>query len=579
MSRLTAVAIPSRSRAEQAPSAGSPVGRRDRRRSAKRCFASLATRDWGVALSPSDGRPDKRRDVAILVFLGLLALAVYLPHVVRGGWYLDDWILVAELDDAFATGGLTNVFAHANDISYRPGYAVLLTGMFSVSGDGQSPYLALGTAITALQGGLFFVVLRLARLRALVAGAAAALLIVLPYIDSSRLWMAAFPLNAAVGLYLAGLALALIGLRKQSSRWRLAFHAGAVLVFAVAVLTYELVAPLPVVSVLIYWAAHDRRPALRRWPFDLASVAIGLAVVAPRAQERRGGDISVDHMLDRVGEMAEPAKRVFLEHVPLADLLHGPVGAVLVVAAAVGIGMALGRGDGLSRPIRAWASIGALGLVFSLAGLVMLLPADSYFVPRPSGIGDRASTAAAPGSVLLLLSLVVLTCYGLAYLVRRARWAGAIATVAVVITVVDLGIREVHHQDAWAKSWRETQNIVAAVKASVVPPPPKGSGVVTFRHLTFILPSDVTTFATSWDLRGALWQLYDDPTVKAHPYTKGMVCSSGGVAVPGSQGFPSPDRRDLMAYGDLWFVDVPTRAAVQIPDAATCRDRIAQMQF
>ena len=521
---------------------------------------------------------DRARDATAGIFLVLLTLAVYLPHVVRGGWYLDDWSNIAEMHDGMGTGGLTNVFAHANELVYRPGAATLMTAMFALCGDGQSSYLALGTVITALQGCLFFLVLRLAGLRTLVAAGAAALLIVLPYIDSSRLWIAGFPLTAALALYLAGLALALVGLRQQSLRRKLTFHAGALLAFLIAVLTYESVAPLPVLSVLVYLAVSGREQAWRRWPFDLVSVAIGLAVIAPRARERRGGDVSPDHLIDRAGEVGEAAKTVFLESIPLADLLHGPVGAAMVVAAAVGIVMAHGRENPLSGHIRRWAWIGALGLVFSLGGLVMLLPADSYYGPRPSGIGNRTAAASAPGAVLLLLSLVVLTCVGLASLFRRARWARIAVTAAVVVAVVNLGIREVRQQDAWAQSWRETQNIVSVVRGSVGPRPPKGFGVVTFGHRTFVLPADVPTFAASWDLRGALWHVYDDPAMKAHPYIDSMLCSPGGVVVPASQGFPLPGVGDLtLPYGDLWFVDVPSRVAVQIPDVETCRGEMPRL--
>jgi hypothetical protein len=80
-----------------------------------------------AARSPLGGAPPGLVELAVVSALSAaLAAAVFGPHVLNGGWAMDDWALVAGLEAANRAGGLHGAFDAAMDIVYRPGYGVTL---------------------------------------------------------------------------------------------------------------------------------------------------------------------------------------------------------------------------------------------------------------------------------------------------------------------------------------------------------------------------------------------------------------------------------------------------------------------
>lgn len=530
-----------------------------------------AARAGGVALRRvlSAGPLTRREALLAGLALSLLALAVYGPHVIRGGWYYDDWIIVAQLRDG-AADGVAGVYEAARSISYRPGYAVVLTALYGIGGTGQSSYLAVGVALTALQGFLFYLLLRRMGFGRGPGGVAAALLVVLPAVDAVRLWTAAFPAGVALTLVLGGVLAALRGLAAPGRRAQVSWHAVAAALYFAAILTYEGGAGLVLVAGILYAIRAGVRPALPRAVADWVAFGLAMAIMAPRASDTRPAQTSVDYLLDRVGEMWPPARDVFRGMLPFPDLLGGPVGLALLFGGVVGAGLALGAGGPARRAVLPWLTMAVVGVVFALAGLVVLLPAESYFVPRSTGIGNRTGLFAAPGAVVLLMSVLVLVPLGLATLAGRWRLAAWVAVPLVVGTAIDLGVREHRQQDPWAQAWREEQRVVAAVKAAIGPRLPAGAAVVTFRHTTQLLPADVPVFSATWDLRGALWQAYRRPWMSAQPWIGDVACGRHGLATGGQE-------EPAYAYGKLIFVDVAGRAAERIRSQAGCQAAVARL--
>lgn len=530
-----------------------------------------------VSAAPIGSRPLTRRELLLAaVGIGLLTLAMYLPHVLDGGWYLDDWIMIAQLRDGDQAGGLLEVYRQARDISYRPGYAVVLTALYAVGQDGQGAYLLVGLACTALQAWLFFAVLRTLRLRTTVAAAASALLIVLPVIDSTRLWMAAFPITVASIVFLAGLLVILraTGATRPRARWAL-LVLGA-LIHAAAILTYELVAGLVAVAPLIYLLHLGWRRAIAPAAASWVGLAIGMAVMIPRADARRGAEGALSVLVDRAEGTWAAGAAVFRTLLPWSEVLAGPVGLALAFAGAIGAGVAIGSGGRFASTFRQWVVIGVAALIVALAGLVMLLPADAYFVPRVSGMGNRTGAFAAFGTVVLILALVAVTFGGIGALLRRPRAGLAVAAALVLVAAVELGAQEIRQQRPWAQAWVQQQKVVSAVRSAIGPKLAPHSSVVSFRHEQFLLPSDVSVFAYSWDLRGALWQAYDDPTVSARPWNATASCAADRVAYPDAD--PPVDGRPLeFGYERLYFVDAAGREAFRIRDREQCEEAAARL--
>jgi hypothetical protein len=512
--------------------------------------------------------PSGRELLLATVLLGVLAAATYARHVARGGWYYDDWAWIGTL--SVAEPGLGGLYEAARTETHRPLFAATMCLLYLVGGEGQAPYLVAGAGIAAAQGALAYAVLRLARIGAALAVPLAAMLVVLPVIDATRLWTAALPVAVAVCLLLAGTAVALLGVRTTGPS-AVALHAGALVLYAAAILTYELVAPVVGLAALLYVAAAGRRAALVRWPADVVVAGLSLLAISDAAEERRDVTLDLAHIADRAGDMLAPSRDVFGALFPLEAVLHGPAGVALLLAGAVGAVLALRRGEAAAAAIRQWLLVAVIGLLAAAAGLAGLLPADAYYVPRLTGVGDRISAVAALGALALLVALVWLVAFGLASLVRRPSAAMPIAVAALLVTAAGLVRDELRNQDAWAASWIHSQEVVGAVRESVGTDAPSGAGVVTLGHADRILPDDVPVFADVWDLRGAMRLLWDDPDATGYRWPGGGVCTRTALDL----GAPGEDAYRLLPYGRLWFVYVPVYRARRIDNRSDCERAVA----
>jgi hypothetical protein len=505
-------------------------------------------------------RPIRRELLATLAFFAVLALVVYGGHVLRGGWYYDDWDFIARLDLA-ADDGLGALWRAADEISYRPMYSVVLVAMYLIGGTGQAAYLLVGLATAGAPGWLLYWLLRRLRVAWYVAGAAAAMLVVIPVVDATRLWMAAFPSGVAIVFWLLGVHVALTGLGRSRA---IAWHAGAVALYVAAMLTAELTVPLVGLSPVLYALAAGPRRALPRAPADLIAAGATVAYLAGAATSIRPAESSLGYLLDRAGQIWSAGVPVVEQQVPLDKVLWGPLGLLLLVVAGVGVALSLRRRE---RPaeLRRDLLLTAAGLVFTLAGLVMLLPAEPYYVPRTSGVGDRVSIAAAPGFACLLAGLFALVGRGLAALARRRVVALAVFAALALVTVASMAVKEIRVQSAWADSWTEAQAVVGAVKKALGPDVPAGATIVTFRHTTIRLPEDVPVFAATWDLQGAMRFTYRDPTITAQPYGPEIACTADGLDLAGTHA----------AYGRVFFVDAKTYTGRRIPSRSACEAALA----
>jgi hypothetical protein len=524
-------------------------------------------------------RPRRELLWASLLF-GALVGGVYIRHVIRGGWYQDDWTLVASLHLRPDHGLFSTLGTSFSD--YRPGVSAAFAVLYIIGGTGQAAYLVAGVVLTTLECILFYTALRLLRIRPLHAGSAAGLLAVAPFVDATRLWFAAFPATIAVCLFLAGLNAALHGLQTVRPRRRVAWHALALSFYVAAGLTYELVIPLVCVAAVLYAVAGGWRAALRRLRFDLLAAGVSILVIAHRVQHipQRHSDISLHHFVDRAKQMWPFATQIFRYSLPLDKSLAGPLGVALVLACAIGAGRALERGPAVAAAIRTWGLVALAGLGFSLLGFVMLLPADPFYVPRWDGLDDRVSAVAVLGAVVLLVALAWLFGLGIAALLRRPRLAAPIALIAIAMTGVSLARQELRNQNAYAESWKLSQRVVSDVRDAMGPNPPQDSAIVTFRHPVWVFPGNVPVFAATWDLDGAMKLAYDDPTILARPFQTGAYCDAAGIQwVPYNTArlrFPTSEQTTL-PYGKLWFVDAEHRKAVRIENRRDCQHQLTAL--
>ena len=511
-----------------------------------------------------------RLEEAVLsgALFAVLAIAIYLPHIIHGGWYLDDWTYIARMSEANGPFGAVGVM---QSVTYRPGLALSLTLFYAIGGEGQVGYLTIGALLAGIQGWLLYLILRALRVSIPIAAIVGGFLVVLPVVDATRLWLSAFPAQVAGILYLLGVLVALHGLAGNTGRRAVAWHAGAAALYCAAVLTYELVAGLIVVTPLLYMIRSGWRPALRRWVPDLASIAVAMAILIPRGNAERSPHTSLGFIWDRVNQTLTQADVVFRHLLPWPEVLGGKVGVLVLLLGMLGAGIAIGRRDTTGVGFLSWARIAGLSAVFSLAGLVMLLPAEPYYVPGMSGPGDRSGGAAAFGAVPLLVALIVLGLGGLGALLRRPRVGLALAGLLVLITGVNLAIREVDQQQFWNDYWQRQREIVANIGGALGGTVPTDAAIVTFDEPA-IDAGGAAPFTASWDLKGAIRQTYGRPDVVARPWMAETICEPSSAYFSDEQ----PDERNF-SYDRLFFVDVGARTAIRIPSQAACETVAGEM--
>jgi hypothetical protein len=515
----------------------------------------------------------------------VLAALVYLPHASNHGLYTDDWWFVQGFhfrDHGLdSIGSMLDVSPFPNNYmdhfsltdSYRPGQTFQLMVQYLLTGQSGSARLVLGTGLAAIESFLLYLVMRLLGLRPLVAGAAAAMLAIGTFIDSTRLWSSVQPEMNAASLYLGGLACGLMGLRSEGRGKQIAWHAAAFVLYLFSVFTYEAFLILIPLSGLAYLYAGGRRAALPRWGVDLVAVAIAAVTVARVANRDRSGDSSISHLIDRVGDVIPAALRVFGWSIPGESFVVGPIGIVLVLAAGIGLVIALRSGGPLAGASRQWLLLGGIALVLALIGLIPLLPAEHALTPSNEGFGNRLLVTSSLFYPLLYLSAIALIAIGLAALIRQPSWVVPLAAAGLALLVIGMVNRELQRQDDFSRAWDEEQRIVDRIQHTL-PSPKQNSVIISFRH-PLVLDGGLVSFATDYDLEGALRLRYGDDTIKAHPflfYTG--TCGPTGVYFSGTF-----EPLNLLPYGQMHFVDVASEEATQIDSQASCLKAVGTLRL
>src|SRR5919202_7092860 len=145
----------------------------------------------------------RRRELALVAGgLGLLAALVYGDHVASGGFAWDDW---ENGDKASHPGqpGFLGPF-DLRQAAYRPALQLLLPLPHLVFGAHPAPQLALALAVAVAASAAFHALLRALGASRPFATAAAALALVFPWADATRLWATASINLVAVVLWTAG---------------------------------------------------------------------------------------------------------------------------------------------------------------------------------------------------------------------------------------------------------------------------------------------------------------------------------------------------------------------------------------
>lgn len=462
--------------------------------------------------------------------LALLAAIAYLPETTESGFTFDDWSNAA--NSLQAGGFIDGVERYADITMYRPGLVVYVPALFQVLGDHMGWHLAWAAAIGVAVSAFLFGIVRTLGLPRPHAFLLAALVLIFPWFDSTRMWSTASQVTLGIAIAFAGFYVALVALRRRS--WPL--HLVALLLYVVSILTYEIALVLIAGAGIVYVAAVGWRAARLRWAADLAVVAGGALWVVSQSPRTHGGlSDHLEHLKDIVIAGGTMLGR--------SGLPLGPQQTTLVLLLLAAIAIAGGavwwrdrsRDPDDRSPMLPWLLLGVAGIAVAAAGWVMFVPADPYYTPTTFGVTNRVNGLAGVGLVMIVYAAcgVVGVLAGL----LGPRGSARIATIVTVSLAVGVGVMYKavieRHSDIWITAFRAQEAGLDQIRAQL-PVPATGTTIFVAGY-----PANQTLgvpiFSSSWDLDGAVKLEYGSPDISAYPVLLDtrIVCGRDGVRLVG----------------------------------------------
>ena len=524
-----------------------------------------------MASASVGSRPLSVPEVAVyVVLLAAIAAAVFGSHVLSGGFYNDDWAYLVAY--RYSEGGVLGALGAFSWLSFRPVGVVYWPLLYAVLGTQPSTFLAWTVALAVLISSCLYVLLRTLGLERLHAGIIAALVLLFPAADSTRLWLNGSISSLGIVFYLLGTVLAVRGLAASGRRAWL-FHAGGVGLYLLAVWTYEATAGPILLSLLLYRLRAAWRPALARWLVDVAVIGASVVVLGSRSwHEPQPLSAQVDHAM----RIAREALSI-LSSAALPIGKPGTAATVGLLAALAAAGVVVWRllpeRDPARGDLRRWLLIALAGGVALGAGYLAYVPADAdAYSPLRPGQHNRVNNLASIGYVTLVYSLVMVAATLLFRgLPGRAGWGAAFALLAGCIIAFGYVQRLDKHAAQWDRSAAIQKQVLASVRTAV-PRPPRGAVLYTFGHPIEVVPG-VPVFAAAWDLDGAVKLTWEDPSLAAYPAIPGttFVCGERSFAAKnGNDDFLAPGLDQSAPYGSAFVIDVASARVIHIRDRSAC---------
>lgn len=510
----------------------------------------------------------RSRDAWIALALLLLVAGVaYGWYIVNGGLYSDDWSLAAEARYPLTGGRWSVIEGLWSRASYRPLQVVYYPVLFWTFGVNGAVHLLWSVVVTTGFAALLLLVLRRVGVPTVHAFAVAALVIVVPLGDAVVLWAAATPVRISGALYLGGLLLTLSMLCRPPSRRVLAGHALGAALYVAAIFIYELVAVMAAASILLYLAVAPARRALIRWAVDAVTIGAAMAwVITHTPKQVHSLDYQIDHAKLIVRQLWTLYSNVGLPSWA-PDGVAGPLAIVVVALALVLVAWARRSGTAPPADVRLWLVVTLVAFVYVTAGYVVFAPADFYYSPGAVNFGNRVNGLGV-GPLVVMAYGVAMLAFTLA-LWRWPRWRRTTTALgpafALALGVAYAGeLRD--HQRLYVQSHHLQEQALETISRMIVDPQPRT--VVLVVGVPPLIAPDLPVFATTWDLQGAVREVYADPTLDAFNAFQGLDCAPEGLLAAGGPQGP---------YGSTVVLDVPGARMWRIDDRRKCRQVLAEL--
>jgi hypothetical protein len=487
------------------------------------------------------------------VLLLALGIVAFFPHLRHGGFYYDDWANAALTHYSGSFGNTLTNYWHLT--SYRPVLVLYVPLTHIVFGTHMHFHLLWAVGLGALQSACLYLLLRTLRMERIHSAAIAALVLVFPTTDSTRLWATASMTSVAISFYLLGATVALRSLREGCRRpWLV--HAGGVVLYALSVATYEATAGLVLFSFFLYCCVTNWRRALGRSAVDVAVLAAMLLIFTSRNT----------HPVQNFHTQVLHAKTMLTQGLTVLAQAAVPFGqaqrAPVLVPAAVIVCLAAWRWVQTRAPeLQRWLVTAGLALMVIVAGYAVFIPADPYYSPLSIGLGNRTNVVSALGLITLVYSIAVLAGLLLSERTRVVR-RGAMLAGALAAIVIGVGyLHDLRADEArWDRAFRMEEQALGVMRGAVKHPPANAT-LYSFDWPGFATPG-VTVFSTFWDLNGAVKLQWHDGSLRGYPVLAPVTCGPTTLKVPAD---PTPK-----PYGNVFFIDIPAGVGVRIRSRAQC---------
>jgi len=513
-------------------------------------------------------RPFTRLEFLLaLLGLSLVTAAALWPHIRHGGFYMDDWANAAgslQPPGGHHLGEALSYFASLT--IYRPVLVLYVPLTFFAFGTHAAYHLAWAAALAMLAATMFYAVLRTVGVPWVHALVIAALTIVFPWSDSTRLWATADQETLSILFMMTGLFVALVGLRRREWKW----HAAAAILYLLSILTYEVTIPLIACAGLLYCVLVGWRRARARWLIDIAVAgagAIWVAVHTNRSPSGLSGDI--DHLKIIVTNGGTILGRAGL---PIGSQRTTLVLCVLMLTLGVGVAAYLFRGRRFTERgswgLREWLFLLVGGLALAALGWMMFIPADPYYTPSVYGMTNRVNGLAAFGLVTAVYSAFgVVSSLAAGALPGRRALVGA--TVALLLGLALLAsythvLRR--HISIWDTAYRAENTAIERLEADR-PRLPHDTTIFAGSYPAY-QTLGVPILGATWDLDGMVKLGYEDMSLHTVPILpeRHLICRQGWVALvgPGVPQVTAPYRSALL-------IDLQTGREAHPHSRASCR--------
>jgi hypothetical protein len=537
--------------------------------------------------TPADGPPPESRAVVagtdgpqgtswrelLLVTAGLAALgaAVFGSHVLHRGFFYDDWSnLSLTRWPRHGTGFFAAVRDAFDTFGYRPALAVYLPGLYTVLDDRMAFQLAWIVILAVGLSAAFYVLLRELAFPRFEAGALAALVLVFPYSDSTRLWVTAGTGSLTTLLFVIGLIISLRAFDEPDRRGALRLHVLGAFFYLASMLFAEVASvAIPAVFLLYAYRAGWRR-ALPRSLVDTAVIAGPAYYIASNSKIPQAAS-GLSTRISRIRALGDQGLTISTRSLDPWLYLDRNLWLVLgTIVAVVATAYALrGPDAAVRRDLRRWLLVIPAALVSLAAAYAIYVPADPYYVPLQPGVGNRVNVLAALGLVALAAAIVALVATLVtAPLPVTYRRLAASCLVGVALFVI--GEQYVHitrvNAAAYDRAFNEEQAVLGTLH-SQLPHPPHSSMIYVVGHPIFESPG-IPIFAASWDFHGAVDYIYGDPTLQGNPIVPGVtfVCGPNSVYPTGGGFGPG----NGAPYGRAFLLEMQVQKVFPLRDRASC---------